>query len=311
MHPVGDISGERKTSKEVLEMIVLDVEKRLESAEGEMKLRIHIKIDKGQLVTLYGESGAGKTSTLRILSGLFKPDSGNIIVNDKIWFDSNKRINLLPQNRKIGYVFQDYALFPNMTVRQNLEFALKKGQSDEKVSNLIEIIELGDLQNKKPETLSGGQQQRVALARALVQQPELLLLDEPLAALDTKIRFKLQDYILKVHREYNLTTLLISHDIGEIMKLSDRVFVLEKGQITKQGPPDEIFINRQISGKFKFTGEVLKIERQEVVFVITVLIHSNLVKVVAQESEAKELKIGDKVMVASKAFNPILYKIEG
>ncbi|MEM7485011.1 MAG: ATP-binding cassette domain-containing protein [Bacteroidota bacterium] len=292
-------------------MIVLDIDKKLLAADGEMHLELNLTLEKGKLITLYGESGAGKTSTLRLLSGLMKPDQGRIIVNGKTWFDSDKKINLPPQKRKIGYVFQDYALFPNMTVLENLEFALAKGQDKKNVSDLIEIIELGTLQHRKPETLSGGQKQRVALARALAERPDILLLDEPLAALDIKIRLKLQDYIQKIHREFNLTTILISHDIGEIVKLSDHVIFLEKGSIVRQGNPDELFINRNISGKFKFTGEILKIEQQEIVHIATVLIQNSVVKVIVQDSEVQDLHVGDKVLVATKAFNPILYKIEG
>lgn len=290
-------------------MIVLDIEKQLRSAEGKMDLSLHTTIEKGKLITLYGESGAGKTSTLRMLSGLMRPDSGSIVVDGNIWFDAEKRINLSPQKRKIGYVFQDYGLFPNMTVRQNLEFALPKRESDKRITELIEIIELGGLQDRKPETLSGGQQQRVALARALVQQPKILLLDEPLAALDNKIRLKLQDHILNVHREFNLTTLLISHDIGEIIKLSSKLYILERGKIVQEGHPEEVFMNKRISGKFKFTGEVLKIEQEEVVYIVTVLVHSDVVKVIVLEPEIRDLNVGDKVVVASKAFNPILYKV--
>src|SRR5690606_20928534 len=120
------------------------------------------------------------------------------------WYNSDENINLAPQKRKTGFVFQDFALFPNMNVRENLEFALTKGESKKIIKNLIEINELGDLQHRKPDTLSGGQKQRVALARALVKMPELLLLDEPLSSLDIEIRRKLQQYILKVHREFKL-----------------------------------------------------------------------------------------------------------
>lgn len=290
-------------------MIKLDVHKELQAAEGVMNLSLQLNIEKGHLITIYGESGAGKTSSLRLLSGLMKPDRGQITVNNQLWFHSEQKIDLSPQKRSIGYVFQDYALFPSMTVKQNLEFASQGTQDKKRIADLIDIVELGDLQHRKPQTLSGGQQQRVALARALVQQPEILLLDEPLAALDSKIRSKLQDYVLKVHREFKLTTLLISHDIGEIVKLSQKVFILENGKITRQGHPDEIFINRRISGKFKFSGEVLKIEKQDVVFIVTVLIHSDVVKVIAQQEDITDLEVGDKVMVASKAFNPVLYKI--
>jgi molybdate transport system ATP-binding protein len=184
-----------------------------------MVLDLDLTIEKGQFVTLFGESGAGKTSTLRMLSGLLKPDSGTITVGNSTWFDSSRGIDLKPQQRKVGYVFQDYALFPNMTVLQNLEYALQKNQDNGKIRELLEFAELDELQHRSPETLSGGQKQRVALARALVQRPEILILDEPLSALDLKMRIKLQEYLLKVHKTYNLTTILVSHDIGEIVKL--------------------------------------------------------------------------------------------
>lgn len=291
-------------------MIKIDVHKKLRALDSEMNFHIQCQIKKGELVTLYGESGAGKTSTLRILAGLLKPDKGEITINEVRWIDTKNKIFLAPQKRNIGYVFQDYALFPNMSVLQNLEFASGNGQNKNVITELIEMMELGDLHNRKPQTLSGGQQQRVALARALVRKPDVLLLDEPLAALDYKIRLKLQDYITRIHKEYNLTTVLVSHDIGEIMKLSDRVFVLEQGKIVRQGIPSEIFSNQKISGKFKFIGEILKIEPQDVVLIVSVLIQNNVVKVIADKSEMQTLKVGDKVMVASKAFNPILYKIE-
>ena len=290
-------------------MIHLDIQKRLQSAEGEMNLHIKCDIQQGQFITLYGESGVGKTSTLRMLAGLMQPDAGQIIVNNKSWFDQDKKINIKSQLRNIGFVFQDYALFPNMTVKENLHYATGK-RDKSAIAQVIDIVELGELQDRKPDTLSGGQKQRVALARAVVQQPEILLLDEPLSALDLSKRLKLQDYLLKIHSEFKLTTLLISHDIAEIIKLSDQVFVLEKGQITRSGSPQQIFINTEISGKFKFIGEVLQIQKEDIIYVITVLIQNNIVKVIGQESEIRDLHVGDKVMVASKAFNPLIYKIE-
>jgi len=289
-------------------MIKINIQKSLKGADGPMLLNLNLQVENGQLITLFGASGAGKTSTLKILAGLLLPESGNIIVNGQIWFDSDQKINLKPQLRNIGYVFQDYALFPNMTVLENLQFAAAKKQQAI-ITELISIFELDNLQNRKPNTLSGGQQQRLALARALVQQPNILLLDEPLAALDVKIRLKLQDYIAKVHRQFELTTFLISHDIGEIHKLADWVFELDKGQIVRQGKPSEIFTNQKVSGKFKFTGEILHIEKQEVVYIVTVLIQNEIVKVIALEQEIANLEVGDKIIVASKAFNPVLYKV--
>ncbi|MHA7058659.1 ABC transporter ATP-binding protein [Aquimarina sp. M1] len=290
-------------------MIQVDIQKMLSTANGKMYLDIQLNIEKGQFVTLYGPSGVGKTSTLRILAGLLSADKGQIVVDNAIWLQTDKKIDLIPQKRKIGYVFQDYALFPNMTVRKNLEFALEKGQDHKIIEELVTLVALTELQHRKPGTLSGGQQQRVALARALVRKPEILLLDEPLSALDIKMRGKLQDYILKVHRQYQLTTILVSHDAGEIIKMSNTIYCIEDGRIKRSGDPATIFTDNKLSGKFQFTGEVIAILQEEVVYIVTVLIGNNVVKVIAQESEIANIAIGDKVIVASKAFNPVVLKI--
>lgn len=290
-------------------MIELSFHKKLMSSSGDMSLQVECSIEQGSFVTLYGKSGAGKTSILRILAGLLQPDKGKIIVNETTWYDTSKNVNYTSQKRKIGFVFQDYALFPNMSVKENLLFALNKSDDKNRVNELIEIVELGELQNRKPKTLSGGQKQRVALARALVQKPDLLLLDEPLSALDNEIRQKLQQHILQVHREFGLTTILVSHDISEILKMSDKVFEINHGKIIKQGTPIDVFTNKEVSGKFQFTGEVIAIEKQDFLFIVSILIGKDFVKVIADESEVKTLHIGDKVLVASKAFNPIIKKI--
>ena len=290
-------------------MIELAIQKKLWSPDGEMTLNIEEQVEKGSFVTLYGKSGAGKTSALRIMAGLLKADQGRISVNGSIWMDSEKGISLKPQLRKVGFLFQDYALFPNMSVKGNLNFALNKGDDPRVVDELIDMMELGELENRKPETLSGGQKQRVALARALVHRPELLLLDEPLSALDIEMRLKIQPYILQVHRDYNLTTILVSHDTSEIIKMSDRMLVIDNGLITRKGTPAEVFSHHEVSGKFQFVGEVIQIEKQDFIYIISVLIGNELVKVVANESEVQDLTLGDKVLVASKAFNPIIKKI--
>ncbi|MCB0494608.1 MAG: ATP-binding cassette domain-containing protein [Cyclobacteriaceae bacterium] len=290
-------------------MIELDVHKKLNTAEGEMDLHFKSVVKSRALTTIYGTSGAGKTSVLRMLAGLLSPDSGKIIVNESTWFDSSSRTNLPPQERKVGFVFQDYALFPNMTVRENLEYALASKNETKVIDELIDLIELGGLEKRKPDTLSGGQKQRVALARAIVRKPQVLMLDEPLSALDQSMRSKLQDYILQLHKEYNLTTLLVSHEMGEVFKLSDEVIVLENGSVRQQGLPAELFTSRQVSGKFQFTGEILNIQKEDIIYIISVLIGNSLVKVAADEREVAKLAVGDKVLVASKAFNPIIQKI--
>jgi molybdate transport system ATP-binding protein len=290
-------------------MIELSLNKKLKSSSGDMFLDVKFDVEKGKLLTLYGKSGAGKTSLLKIIAGLLKPEKGYIKVNGKVWLDTDSGLDLSPQKRNIGFLFQEYALFPNMTVKENLEFALTKGQNGKVVNELLEIVDLGDLQFRKPNSLSGGQKQRVALARSLVQKPEVLMLDEPLSALDHEMRNKLQGYILQVHKEFDLTTLLISHDISEIIKMSDYLMEIDHGKIVNQGIPAKVFSHNKINAKFQFTGEVIQIEKQDFIFIISVLIGKDLVKVVADEDEAKDLMVGDKVFIASKAFNPIIQKI--
>lgn len=291
-------------------MIEISLQKKLDSSGGSMLLDVDINLRTGQLITLYGKSGAGKTSLFMMLSGLLAPDKGRVSVDNDIWTDTDKRINLIPQKRDIGFVFQEYALFPNMTVRENLEFALKRGESKKILDQLIEIVDLGELKDRKPTTLSGGQKQRVALARALVQRPKILLLDEPLSALDSEMRQKLQQYVLQVHQEFNLTTFLISHDVSEIVRLSDYLVEMEQGKIIRHGLPTEMFTKDRLNSKFQFTGEIIKMVAQDFIVIITVLIGKDLVKVVANDQEAEQLRIGDKVWVASKAFNPVIHKID-
>ena len=290
-------------------MIELSLKKELRSASGAMLLDLELMVGDGDLLTLYGRSGAGKTSLLMMLSGLMRPDRGRIVVRGKVWTDTEKGIHLKPQQRNVGMVFQDYALFPNMTVRENMTYALRDPGQDREISHLVEIMDLGDLQDRRPDTLSGGQKQRVALARALVNKPDLLLLDEPLSALDPEMRGRLQHYILEVHREYGLTTLLISHDVTEIIRMSDYVVEMDRGKILRRAAPGEIFTSEKLNAKFQFTGEVMKMTRQDFIVIVTVLVGRELVKVVANDSEVEGMEVGDRVLIASKAFNPVIHKI--
>ncbi len=290
-------------------MIEIFVNKKLISSFGDMLLDVKLNLEEGNLIALYGKSGAGKTSLLKIIAGLLSPEKGMIKVDNEVWLDTDKGLNLSPQKRNIGFLFQEYSLFPNMTVKENLEFALTKGQPNKIINELLEIVDLGDLQFRKPDSLSGGQKQRVALARSLVQKPKILMLDEPLSALDYEMRDKLQQYILQLHNEYKLTTLLISHDISEILKMSDYLMEIDRGKIINQGLATDVFSFNKINAKFQFTGEILKMEKQDFIFIISVIIGKDLVKVIADDSEAKDLRVGDKVFIASKAFNPIIQKI--
>ncbi|MDR0746449.1 MAG: ATP-binding cassette domain-containing protein [Helicobacteraceae bacterium] len=289
-------------------MIEIDVKKRLKSADGEIEFTFKSAIGEGEFVTIFGASGAGKTTLLRMIAGLTAPESGSITVGGEIWFDSAKKINLTPQKRRVGFVFQDYALFPNMSVRKNIEFALSK---DDRASadRLIELCGLNNLECQKPSQLSGGQRQRVAFARALAPQPKILLLDEPLSALDNAMRRELQDELLALQKTLHPAVLLVSHDLNEVFRLSSRTFVIENGQIAKSGAPSEVFSGANISNKFRVIGDVLSIEESGVVYILSVLVGGDIVKVAATQTEIDDLAIGDRVLIASKAFNPLIIKM--
>ncbi|MFD2934393.1 sulfate/molybdate ABC transporter ATP-binding protein [Spirosoma flavum] len=223
-------------------MIHVDVVMPRLFAEGAGELRIQIELKTGSLTALVGPSGSGKTTLLRLLAGLETPQKGNIIVEESVWLDTHQKINRLPQQRSIGYIFQDTALFPNMTVRENIQYAAPKGQRT-LVNDLIDATGLETFINQKPTLLSGGQRQRVALARALVRQPQLLLLDEPFAALDAQASQMLRQVLLELHQTWGTTTLLVSHHEADIQALADRVIRLGQGRIQT----DEIVAKRTVA----------------------------------------------------------------
>lgn len=287
-------------------MIFINITKHLDTADGSINAHFELTINDGEFLTLFGPSGAGKTTLLRMIAGLEQPDSGKIEVDGEVWFDSAKKINLPSQKRSIGFVFQDYALFPTMSVRENLLFAAQTPEQRHNVNELIELVELTALADRLPSTLSGGQKQRVALARALVRHPKILLLDEPLSALDPGMRQKLQDELSLVHERLGVTTLLVSHDIAETVKLSDRLAAIEAGVITRVCPPMEFFTPQTLSGKLQLIGEVLSIQYDHPVYLITLLTGSSMIKAVVSQEEANFLSVGAKAIISSKAFNPIV-----
>ncbi len=202
--------------------------------------KINFEIEQGEFITLLGPSGCGKSTLLRAIAGLNSVDSGGIYVNgENITYQD-------PGKRGIGMVFQSYALFPNMTAYENIAFGLKlqklsKDEIAKRVNEVLDIVDLKGRENHYIDELSGGQRQRVALARALVVRPRILLLDEPLSALDAKIRKKLRVMIRKIQKELNLTTVFVTHDQEEAMTMSDRIFVMYGGKIVQNGTPSEVY----------------------------------------------------------------------
>ncbi|NPA48072.1 MAG: ABC transporter ATP-binding protein [Thermococci archaeon] len=216
-------------------------------------LRLSLRVRDGEMMVILGPSGCGKTTTLRIIAGLERPDSGRVL------FDGNDVTNLEPYERDIGIVFQDYALFPHMTVFRNVAFGLEmrrlpRDEVRRKVRWALELVGLEGFEDRYPEQLSGGQQQRVALARALVTEPEVLLLDEPLSNLDAKIREHLRLRIREIQRELGITAVYVTHDQEEAMAISDRIAVMNVGRIEQVGRPVEVYYNPKNDFVANFLG---------------------------------------------------------
>ena len=281
-------------------MIEIDIKKELHGSQGVMNLDVNLNINNKDFIALTGLSGSGKTTLLRSLAGLEKAE-GIIKVDNEIWQDEKEFLSV--QKRKIGFVFQDYALFPNMTVIENLFFVNK---DKELANHLLKITDLEALANRLPNSLSGGQKQRVSLCRALMNKPKLLLMDEPLSALDPNMRTKLQDEILQLHKEFETTTILVSHDPSEIYKLSNRVIVLKDGNVIDDGDAKSVLLKTSGSAKFSFEGKLLDIVKVDVIYIAIIAIGQQLVEVTITSNEAKELKVGQDIRVSTKAFAPTI-----
>jgi molybdate transport system ATP-binding protein len=267
-------------------MITFRINKILDLADGKGMLQVDTALAHRSFTALYGPSGAGKTTILRILAGLLNPEEGYIEVDGNVWLDIRKGINLTPQKREIGFVFQDHALFPNMTVRQNLHYALPKGTDKKQADDMLDLIGLQQLSDQRPHNLSGGQKQRVALARALVRQPKLLLLDEPFSALGDAMRNDLHIQLQKIHDQLGTTTIMASHNIPEICRLAQTVINIEDGQMIRSGAPAEVFDLQRTAGEL--TGSVVAIDNG----VAQVLIGNNMVSIPITDAL---LTIGDQV----------------
>ena len=222
--------------------VFVDIEKDFGS------FQLKVKFEAGdETLALLGASGCGKSMTLRCIAGIEKPDRGRIVVDGVTLFDSENRINLTPQQRRTGLLFQNYALFPNMTVKQNIDAGAKRERDSQKrnavVQSIMENFDLWELADRYPHQLSGGQQQRVALARILVSSPRILMLDEPFSALDSHLRFRLEQEVRRVMRQFGKTVILVSHDRDEVYRMSDSIAVMDGGVIQTIGTRREVFAN--------------------------------------------------------------------
>lgn len=215
-------------------MLTVDIRKRL----AEFTLDVNLSVDNNILI-LFGPSGCGKTTTLRCIAGLVKPDDGRIVNNDQILFSTEPQAFVPPHRRRVGYMFQEFALFPHMNVKKNIWYGAKQGDQGSELlyKRLLHLLKIEHLSNRSVERLSGGEKQRVALARALMAGPEILLLDEPLSALDGDTRLELQAELKRLQKLWNIPFILVTHDPEEAANLGDKVIFLEKGrQVSRKLP---------------------------------------------------------------------------
>ncbi|MBC7921022.1 MAG: ATP-binding cassette domain-containing protein [Ferruginibacter sp.] len=294
-------------------MFDVHVIKKLALPTGETRLDVRFTVEEGNFVVLSGKSGAGKTTLLKILAGLVKPEAGTIRVGEETWLDTRRGVWVASQQRNVGLVFQDYALFPHLTVRQNLAFGLPGKPHPAPVDDMLRRTGLETLQHRYPATLSGGQQQRVALARTLVRGSKLLLLDEPFSALDAETKGALREELVRAHRTFGLTTVLVSHEPAEY-RLADYAIELDAGRVVRQGkaavpfqtPPGPDAPSGAESPVF---GEVLGIAPGAVGFEVRVRVAERVVALLATAEVVRMLQPGDQVQVSTRDFSPLIRKV--
>lgn len=233
--------------------LFVDIKKKLN------RMTLNISFETGaleEITGILGASGCGKSMTLKCIAGIAAPDKGRIVLNGRVLFDSEHGINLKPQERKVGYLFQNYALFPAMTVSQNIELVLtgRKKYREEEVRQYLKLLHVEELACLYPAKLSGGQQQRVALARILASKPDVLMLDEPFSALDSYLKENLQIELMEVLREYRGDVLMVTHNRDEIYRLCHQIHVLEQGRIVVSGRTKDVFANPGVVAAAKLTG---------------------------------------------------------
>ncbi len=248
---------------------------RFDTSLGTFHLSLHLSAEAGKTTVLLGESGAGKTTVLRLLAGLLYPDQGHIALDGVTYFDSERRIRIPPQERPFGYVFQDYVLFPHLTVFENVAFGLRAQHLPrqiivQRVGEALEKVHLVGLDRRRPAQLSGGQQQRVAIARALSLQPKLLLLDEPLAALDVQTRREVRQELRNILSQLSITTVMVTHQYLEALVFGHHILVLEAGSMLQQGNqrdllehPRSSYIAELVGTNF-FRGRLVRLESQTI-----------------------------------------------
>ncbi|WP_294132770.1 sulfate/molybdate ABC transporter ATP-binding protein [uncultured Clostridium sp.] len=305
----------------------IDINKNLSSFNLDVSME-----SKGGIIGFLGASGSGKSMTLKCIAGLEKPSKGKIIINDKVLFDSEEKINVKTRDRKVGFLFQNYALFPHMTIKDNIEIGLDKVSKAEKSklsSNYIKKFGLEGLENRYPWQLSGGQQQRVALARALITSPDILLLDEPFSALDNHLRASMERELVEILKDYKGTVVFVTHDIAEAYRVCDKIIVFDGGKANDIRDKNVLFETPQSLAEAKLTGckNISRVKKLDNNFVFAeewnlrlkclenikdninyIAIRSHNIKLYKDEKEKKEENVFE-VVIENIVENPFDYTL--
>jgi molybdate transport system ATP-binding protein len=232
--------------------LAVDIKKRVNGFDLDVSWSIG-----NELAVLFGHSGAGKSLTLRLISGLMRPDSGVIRASGRVCFDHRQNIDVPPQQRSFGYVFQDLALFPHMTVKENILYGAKgveKAERLERLADMMDRFRIKGTADKLPAEISGGQKQRVALARALIRRPDALLLDEPFSALDIQLRIEMRAFLKQIRMEFSVPVVLVTHDVYEAYTMADTIIVYSNGRVAQTGAPSEVFTGPHAKGVEELTA---------------------------------------------------------
>jgi len=266
-------------------------------------------IPAGEITVIFGPSGAGKSTILRFMAGLEKGGTGLIRCKKELWFDSAAGIDLPPQKRSMGFLFQDLALFPHLDVKDNITYPLGRRYDEKRLSDLLEMTQLKGLEKRFPAELSGGQKQRVALARALISEPALLLLDEPFSALDSAVKKSLHDEFIELHKRIDFTAVMVTHDISEAYRLAEHAVVLKNGRVEREGSPEKVFLGKGLSTRIQIAAKVISMESDEIHTLLTVEEGRRTFRVFVDNDEAEKIAPGDDIIVAAKASEALVFKI--
>ena len=277
-------------------MLAFSLRKQFGHGEQARRIELAMELAPAEVLALSGPSGVGKTTLLRMLAGLTTPDHGYIRFAGDSWYDSSQRRQRPTAQRALGYVFQDYALFPHLSVRDNLRYGQRK-PDERAVGHWLELMELSAEAERLPQQLSGGQKQRLALARALIGKPQLLLLDEPLSALDAALRSEIQQRLALALREQPTTTVLVSHDAGEIIRLAQRMVQLSTTQAARIGAPAELLLGQLTPGRCVLHAELLALLPGDVMTTAVLSVGHDRITTLLPPHEASQLQPGQSVRV--------------